>query len=74
MEPILPLDGSYVFKIHSFLYDEKNPDSVRSAIVYAFNNAVILRPELNSRLLQYVELAMSSIVEAADRAAFDEDI
>lgn len=30
--------------IHSFLYDEKNPDSVRSAIVYAFNNAVILRP------------------------------
>ena len=60
--------------IHSFLYDEKNPDSVRSAIVYAFNNAVILRPELSSRLLQYVELAMSSIVEAADRAAFDEDI
>ncbi|WP_137652664.1 circularly permuted type 2 ATP-grasp protein [Bifidobacterium moukalabense] len=60
--------------IHSFLYDEKNPDSVRSAIVCAFNNAVILRPELSSRLLQYVELAMSSIVEAADRAAFDEDI
>ncbi|MDU4038811.1 MAG: circularly permuted type 2 ATP-grasp protein, partial [Bifidobacterium dentium] len=60
--------------IHSFLYDEKNPDSVRSAIVYAFNNAVILRPELSSRLLQHVELAMSSIVEAADRAAFDEDI
>ncbi len=60
--------------IQSFLYDEKNPDSVRSAIVYAFNNAVILRPELSSRLLQYVELAMNSIVEAADRAAFDEDI
>lgn len=45
--------------IHSFLYDEKNPDSVRSAIVYAFNNAVILRPELGSRSLQQVELAMS---------------
>lgn len=30
--------------IHSFLYDEKNPDSVRSAIVYAFNNAVIPAP------------------------------
>lgn len=44
--------------IHSFLYDEKNPDSVRSAIVYAFNNAVILRPELGSRSLQQVELAM----------------
>lgn len=44
--------------IHSFLYDEKNPDSVRSAIVYAFNNAVILRPELGSRSLQQVELAI----------------
>ena len=32
--------------IHSFLYDEKNPDSVRSAIVYAFNNAVICAPNL----------------------------
>ena len=55
--------------IHSFLYDEKNPDSVRSAIVYAFNNAVILRPELGSRSLQQVELAMSSIVEHPNTAA-----
>ena len=60
--------------IHSFLYDEKNPDSVRSAIVYAFNNAVILRPELSSRLLQQVELAMSSIVEAAERGTSEADI
>ena len=49
----------------SFLYDESNPDSVRSAIVSAFRNAVILRPELSSRLLQYIELAMGKIVDAA---------
>lgn len=60
--------------IHSFLYDEKNPDSVRSAIVYAFNNAVILRPELGSRSLQQVELAMSSIVEASEYGSTDADI
>lgn len=60
--------------IHSFLYDEKNPDSVRSAIVYAFNNAVILRPELGSRSLQQVELAMSSIVEASEYGGMDADI
>lgn len=60
--------------IHSFLYDEKNPDSVRSAIVYAFNNAVILRPELGSRSLQQVELAMSSIVEASEYGGTDADI
>ena len=51
--------------VDSFLYDESNPDSVRSAIVSAFRNAVILRPELSSRLLQYIELAMGKIVDAA---------
>ncbi|NMN02282.1 circularly permuted type 2 ATP-grasp protein [Bifidobacterium panos] len=60
--------------IHSFLYDGDNPDSVRSAIVAAFNNAVILRPELSSRLLQYVELAMTNITDAAERSANAEDI
>lgn len=60
--------------IHSFLYDGTNPDSVRSAIVSAFNNAVILRPELTSRLLQYVELAMTNITDAAERSTDSEDI
>ena len=60
--------------IHSFLYDGTNPDSVRSAIVAAFNNAVVLRPELTSRLLQYVELAVKNITEAAERSASADDI
>ena len=34
--------------VNSFLYDGSNPDSVRSAVTSAFNNAVILRPELSS--------------------------
>lgn len=51
-----------------------NPDSVRSAVTSAFNNAVILRPELSSRLLQYVELAMTNITDAAKYAADAEDI
>lgn len=53
--------------VHNFLYDPQNRDSVRSAIVSAFYNAVILRPELNSRLLQYIEMAMGKIVDAAQR-------
>ena len=52
--------------VNSFLYDGSNPDSVRSAVTSAFNNAVILRPELSSRLLQYVELAMTNITDAAN--------
>ncbi|RSX52839.1 A circularly permuted ATPgrasp [Bifidobacterium goeldii] len=60
--------------IHAFLYDNTNPDSVRSAITYAFNNAVVLRPELTSRLLQYVELAVTNITDAAEHSAAAEDI
>ncbi|NEH12565.1 alpha-E domain-containing protein, partial [Bifidobacterium saimiriisciurei] len=60
--------------VHSFLYDESNPNSVRSAMDYAFNNAVILRPELSSRVLQYVELALSSITDASERSSEAEDL
>ena len=60
--------------IRAFLYDGDNPDSVRSAIQAAFNNAVILRPELSSRLLQYIELAVANITSAAQEAAEARDI
>ncbi len=60
--------------IESFLYDAGNQDSVRSSILAAFRNAVILRPELSSRLLQYIELALTNITDAASRAANAEDI
>ena len=60
--------------IHSFLYDAGNPNSVRSAMDCAFNNAVVLRPELSSRVLQYVELALSSIADGSERSFAAEDI
>ncbi|MDN6025197.1 circularly permuted type 2 ATP-grasp protein [Bifidobacterium mongoliense] len=60
--------------IHSFLYDDGNPDSVRSAVHSAFNNAVVLRPELGSGLLQYVELAVSTIDDAAHGNGTSENI
>ncbi|OZG58831.1 A circularly permuted ATPgrasp [Bifidobacterium tissieri] len=60
--------------IHTFLYDKNNPNSVRSAMDCAFNNAVILRPELTSRVLQYVEMALSSIADATALSSDAEDI
>ena len=51
--------------IRAFLYDRDNPDSVRYAMAAAFNNATILRPELSTHLLQYIELALTSIDDAA---------
>lgn len=60
--------------VRSFLYDETNRDSVRSAIISAFYNAVVLRPELGSRLLQYIEMAMSGIVDASKRPSEERDL
>ena len=60
--------------IHTFLYDQDNPDSVRSAMAAAFNNAVILRPELSTRLLQYIELALAKIDAAAACPADEESL
>ena len=60
--------------ITSFLYDDKNPNSVRSAVISAFRNAVILRPELSSRLLQYIEMALINMADAATRSPTAQDI
>ena len=60
--------------VNTFLYDKWNRDSVRSAISSAFYNAVVLRPELGSSLLQHIELAMSGIVDAAHHAAGAKDV
>lgn len=60
--------------ITSFLYDGANPDSIRSAIRSAFMNAVPLRPELGSRLLQYIELAMGGIDDAAAHSSHADDL
>lgn len=71
----LPQDfGDFDDFIHSFLYDGQDPNSVRSAVVRAFDNAVILRPELSSRLLQHIELGVTNITDAATRSASAEDI
>jgi hypothetical protein len=71
----LPQDfGNFDDFIYSFLYDASDPNSVRSAVVRAFDNAVILRPELGSRLLQHIELAVGNITDAAKRSANAEDI
>ena len=60
--------------MNGFLYDGSNPDSVRSARNLRIQQRRDSRPELSSRLLQYVELAMTNITDAAKYAADAEDI
>ena len=60
--------------LFSLLYDEKNPDSVISSVRFAFNNATVLRPDLGTRLMQFLELALSNMEDAARRAESAEDL
>lgn len=44
----------------SYLFDEDNPDSVVSNMKRAYDNAVVLREELSSNVLSYVQLALDT--------------
>ena len=44
----------------AYLFDEDNPDSVVSNMKRAYDNAVVLREELSSNVLSYVQLALDT--------------
>ena len=46
--------------VQSYLFGEDNPDSVFSNMKKAYDNAVVLRDELSSNVLSYVELALNT--------------
>ena len=46
--------------VRSYLFGEDNPDSVLSNMKRAYDNAVVLRDELSSTVLSYVQLALDT--------------
>lgn len=44
--------------VQSYLFDKGNPDSLRSNLNRAYDNAVVLRDEISSTTLSYVQLAL----------------
>ena len=50
--------------IHSFLYDENNPDSILSNLNRAYDNAIVLREEIGSETLSYIQLAIYDMNKA----------
>lgn len=46
--------------VRSYLFGEDNPDSVLSNMRRAYDNAVVLRDELSSTVLSYVQLALDT--------------
>lgn len=47
--------------VRSYLFGEDNPDSVLSNMKRAYDNAVVLRDELSSTVLSYVQLALDTL-------------
>lgn len=47
--------------VQSYLFGEENPDSVLSNMKRAYDNAVVLRDELSSNVLSYVQLALNTL-------------
>ena len=51
--------SSSVDFMQSYLFDEKNPDSIISMLELANDNAILLREEITSETLSYIQLSIS---------------
>ena len=49
-----------------YMYDEKNPNSLMAGLIAANDNAIVLREEIKSETLSYIQLSMVKLQEAAD--------
>ena len=47
--------------LYDFLYSKENPNSVCASMNFAFDNAVMLRPEIGTDTLAYIEIALNNL-------------
>ncbi len=52
-----------------YLYDKNDPNSVYSNLERAYGNAIVMRDEISSHTLAYVQLALDCLENAADSKA-----
>ena len=50
-----------------YMYDEKNPCSLLSGLIAANDNAIVLREEIMSETLSYIQLSLCHIRESAEK-------
>lgn len=48
-----------------YFFDKTNPNSLAASLVYAYDNAVVLRDTLTTDTLSYIQLAMSAMDKAS---------
>lgn len=47
----------------SYLYDRSNPDSIISNLLHAYNDAIVLREDISSATLSYIQMACNIFEE-----------
>ena len=60
----LGIPNTYSYKqefIADFLFNESNPNSVMSTVLAAYDNAVMMRNELSSETMSYIQLAVDAM-------------
>ncbi len=53
----------------SYLFDRENPDSMYANLMRAFDNAVVLREEVSSEVLAYIQMSLDVLKAAKNRPA-----
>lgn len=61
--------GSKENFLQRYPFDEENPDSIYSNLLRAYNNGIVLREEIGSEALAYVQLAVYELQRARDSEA-----
>lgn len=55
--------------VKSYLFEEQNPDSILSNMNRAYDNAIVLRDELTSSCLSYIQLALDLLSSCSKTTA-----
>jgi len=68
----LGIENTYSYKqefVTGYLFDENNPNSVISNLLCAYDNAVVMRNEISSETLSYVQMAVNALERGRDSSA-----
>ena len=60
--------------VQKYLFSKEDGNSVYSSMEHAYDNAVVLRDELSSRTLSYIQLALDCMEKHAGSGAFAYDL
>lgn len=61
-----PYEEARSFRL-GYLYDAKNPISIMSGLVSANDNAIVLREEIKSETMSYIQMSLVAIKENAEK-------